>query len=68
MLDWMPEAIVEKYGEVICSALNGHYLTLQMKHAEEILLALKREGFECRLNEKLVRQACGRSSATKIEL
>jgi hypothetical protein len=68
MLDWMPKTIVEKYGTVECPVFNGHFLTLQMKDAEQILLALKRDGFECRLDEKMVRQACGRSCSSDAEL
>lgn len=68
MLDFMPEAIVEKYGQTPCSTLNGHYLVLRMSDAEEILKALEREGFRCRLDEKLVRLACGRGSWSKTAL
>jgi hypothetical protein len=68
MLDWMPEEIVEKYGQAPCSVLNGHYLVLRMSDAEEILKALERDGFRCRLDEKLVRQACGRSSSSETTL
>ena len=68
MLDFMPEAIVEKYGQTPCSVLNGHYLVLQVSDAEEILKVLEREGFRCRLDEKLVRQACGRGSSSKTAL
>jgi hypothetical protein len=68
MLDWMPEEIVEKYGRSRGSVFNGDYLVLQMSDAEEILKALERDGFRCRLDEKLVRQACGRGSSSKTAL
>ena len=59
MLDWMPRSIVKKYGKPTCSVLNGYFLELAMADAEDILRALEKEGFRCRLNERLVRQACG---------
>ena len=68
MFDFMPDEIVEKYGRSPGSVFNGHYLVLRMSDAEEILKALERDGFRCRLDEKLVRQACGRGSLSKTAL
>jgi hypothetical protein len=68
MLHFMPPAIVKKYGQTPCSVLNGFYLVLKMSNADEILTALERKGFRCRLDEKLVRKACGRSGSSKMAL
>lgn len=64
MLSWMPTGIVQKYGKVPCSVLNGHFVIFSMKDADEIIHALTKEGFGCTLNEKLVREACGRLGST----
>jgi hypothetical protein len=37
-----------------------------MSDAEEILKGLKRDGFRCLLDEKLVSQACGRAAHQKL--
>jgi hypothetical protein len=59
MLDWLPAHICREFGRVESSALNGAFLSLDVRRAPEILAALERAGFECRLDEELVRRACG---------
>jgi hypothetical protein len=56
------------FGEVEYPVLNGHFPTLKMSDAEEVLLALKRDGTPVPLDEKPGRRGCDRSSASKTEL
>jgi hypothetical protein len=59
MLDWLPAHVCREFGRVESSVLNGPFLSLDVRRAPEILAALERAGFECRLDEELVRRACG---------
>jgi hypothetical protein len=59
MIDWLPAHICREFGRVESSVLHGAFLSLDVRRTPEILVALERAGFECRLDEDLVRRACG---------
>jgi hypothetical protein len=59
MFDWLPAHVCREFGRVESSVLNGPLLSLDVRRTPEILAALERAGFECRLDEELVRRACG---------
>jgi hypothetical protein len=59
MLDWLPAHICREFGRVESSVLNGPFLLLDVRRTPEILVALERASFECRLDEELVGRACG---------
>ena len=62
MLDWLPAEICRQYGEIESSVLNGPFVRFDPSRTPNILEALERSGFHLRLDEKLVRTACGECS------
>ena len=59
MVDWLPADICRQYGKAGDSMLNGQYLVLDVRRTPEIIAALEKAGFECRLDEELINRACG---------
>jgi hypothetical protein len=59
MLDWIPAHVCREFGRTEPSVLNGPFLSLDVRRTPEILAALERAGFECRLDEELVGRASG---------
>jgi len=59
MLDWLPAHVCREFGRTDSSVLNGPFLSLDVRRTPEILAALERAGFECRLDEELVGRASG---------
>lgn len=59
MFDWLPAHVCREFGKMKSSVLNGPLLALDVRRTPEIIAALERAGFECRLDEELVRRACG---------
>jgi hypothetical protein len=57
MLDWVPEAIQEQYGEVDCSPVSGPYLLFRTEDEEKLVAALLAHGYSCVRDETLVCQA-----------
>ena len=59
MLEWLPTEICREYGQIESSVLNGSFVRFDPGRTPDIVEALERSGFYLRLNEKLVRTACG---------
>jgi hypothetical protein len=59
MLDWLPDSIVKKFGEVKSTFLNGPFLLLDINRTSEIVAALEDLGYECHLSADFVCRACG---------
>lgn len=58
MLDWMPEDVVEEFGEPLTSVVSGDFLQLA-DEPKTIAQRLRAHGFTCRQDLRLVRLACG---------
>lgn len=59
MLEWVPRSIIEKFGTMMQTAINGSYPLLDVSRKDEIVAAMRAAGFECREDEKLVMSVCG---------
>jgi hypothetical protein len=64
MLDWVPKAIKQKFGQMEDTLLNGEQLHFDLEHEEQIVKALKRRGCTCTKDQDLVYWACGGESAS----
>jgi hypothetical protein len=62
MLDWLPPEICREYGHIESSVLNGPFVRFDPSRTPDILEALERSGFHLRLDEALIRTACGECS------
>jgi hypothetical protein len=58
MLQWVPASILQKYATMMPTAINGSYPILDVSRKPEIVAAMEEAGFDCREDEKLVRNAC----------
>ena len=56
---WVPDDILEKYGDVQPSMLDGPIAKLFPKYEKEIVRALKGYGYTCIRDDDLVNEACG---------
>lgn len=59
MLEWMPKHVVEKFGRVDDSVVNGQFLSIDPKHEADIVAALEAEGWLCVKDEPLTLAASG---------
>jgi hypothetical protein len=59
MLEWMPSEVRERFGKLELSVLNGEYLALDPARESEIVSALRKAGYDCRPDDRLVREASG---------
>jgi hypothetical protein len=57
MLGWMPQEIVDKYGEVIETLLDGEYLIIRPENERHVVKALREVGYIVKKNDKLVKAA-----------
>lgn len=55
---WMPEEIVERYGENLQSLLSGDWVLYPPEHAEAVADELKRRGYEVRHDPDLIKYTC----------
>jgi hypothetical protein len=63
MLDWVPKVIKQKFGQMEDTLLNGEQLHFDLEQEEQIVKAIKRQGYSCTRNQDLVYWACGCESA-----
>lgn len=61
MLNWVPTAIQQTYGQRGESRLNGPFLTFRPEDESAIVEAFSELGYQCRRDDRLVRRACGRT-------
>lgn len=59
MLNWIPQAIQKTYGRCVASTLNGPFLTFRTEDEKAIVEAFTELGYQCRKDDRFVRQACG---------
>ena len=59
MLEWMPEDIQKRFGEIGTSVLNGDFLQIAPGSENEVVAALKEAGYTCIRNDHLVELASG---------
>lgn len=59
MLDWMPQAVRERYGRVVSTRFNGDYLAFRARDATAVAEALQALGYTCVRDDDLVRDASG---------
>ena len=62
MLDWLPAEICRESGQIESSVLNGPFVRFDPSRTPNILEATRAICFHLRLEEKLVRTACGECS------
>jgi len=53
-MDWLPQDLVDRYGEKVTTMLNGDYLAIEPKHLEDVANALRARGYTCTWDDKLV--------------
>ena len=58
-MTWIPDDIIEKYGESNPSMLNGPIAKLYPKYEKEIVSAFEGYGYTCIRDDDLVNEACG---------
>ena len=63
-LRWLPEDVIERFGKVEDSVLNGFFLIFNPANAPAIIAALEAQGYQCAWDEELVARACGYSPPT----
>jgi hypothetical protein len=51
---WFPDDLVERFGEVITTTLNGDYLTLDEKRCDELVAELRQRGYRCTRDDELM--------------
>ena len=59
MLNWVPEAIQEQFGEVADTRLNGQYLEIPEEKLQAVIQALEAHGYQCRVDDQAVLTAVG---------
>jgi hypothetical protein len=59
MMGWLPREIWTRYAKKETSVINGYYITIDPFHERAIIKDLKRLGYLCRRNNRLVTTACG---------
>jgi hypothetical protein len=59
MLKWMPKDVVEKFGRVDDSVLNGQFFSIDPKNEADVVFALEAEGWSCVKDELLTLAASG---------
>jgi hypothetical protein len=64
MLDWVPKAIKQKFGQMEDTLLNGEQLHFEVEDEAEIVKAFGGAGYTCSRDGDLVYWACGGNSAT----
>ncbi len=58
-LDWMPSELIERYGSVEDSVLNGRMLEMDASVGDDVARELERRGFSCAQNDEAVSLATG---------
>lgn len=65
MLRWLPGDVIERFGKVEASVLNGFFLVFDPAKAPGIIAALDAQGYQCAWDEEFVQRACGYSTPTE---
>ncbi len=59
VMDWMPSEILEAFGRTQETAMNGDYPGFHPTDTRRIVANLRRHGYRCRRNQRLVEAAHG---------
>jgi hypothetical protein len=59
MLEWMPEDIRQRFGEIATSVFNSDFLEIDPRSESEVVAALKGAGYTCIRDDHLVELASG---------
>jgi len=62
MLNWVPTVIQKTYGQRVDSTFNGPFLTFRTEDEKAIVEVFTELGYRCQKDDRLVRQACGRTN------